>query len=56
MRRKIRCDCAAEPPGELIDDATAWAPRHREGALEHGRDAGDGEPGAKRHRGPDRAR
>ena len=27
MRRKIRCDCAGEPPGELIDSATARALR-----------------------------
>ena len=27
MRRKIRCDCTAEPPGELITSATAFAPR-----------------------------
>ena len=25
MRRKIRCDCAADPPGELITSATACA-------------------------------
>ena len=27
MRRKIRCDCAGEPPGELISSATARALR-----------------------------
>ena len=27
MRRKIRCDCAADPPGELMTIATAAASR-----------------------------
>src|SRR5215217_2273131 len=26
IRLKIRCDCAAEPPGELMTRATAFAP------------------------------
>ena len=26
MRRKMRWDCAADPPGELITSATAFAP------------------------------
>ena len=38
MRLKIRCDCAAEPPGELMTSATALAPgtekaRSRSGAT-----------------------
>ena len=34
MRRKIRCDCTGEPPGELIDERDRWRLAHGEGALE----------------------
>jgi hypothetical protein len=51
MRWKIRCDCTAEPPGELIASATAAA--LGEGAFHGPGDRREGQPGTQRRREAD---
>ena len=55
MRRKIRCDCTAEPPGELIDQRDRAGVAHREGALERARDGGERQARPQRRRKADDA-
>ena len=55
-RLKMRCDCAAEPPGELITSATAFRPGSEKARSSMGAVLAIDNPGAQRHGRPDRAR
>ena len=55
MRRKIRCDCTAEPPGELITSATAAALRMAKARSSGAGEAGDGQARPQRRRKADDA-
>ena len=56
MRLKIRCDCAAEPPGELMTSATAFAPGTEKARSSIGATFAMARPGAQGHHGADGAR
>ena len=51
----MRCDCTAEPPGELMTSAIGLCFAEREGAIEHARDIGEREAGLERRRDADHA-
>ena len=55
MRLKIRCDCAAEPPGELMTSATAFAPGTEKARSSMGATLAMASPVTQRHHGADGA-